>query len=105
MGTEKSDVYSFGIVLWEIAARKLPFTEYESDKFHLMQEISNGLRPNVKDLAIPKPIKSKYINLMRKCWDANPKRRTKFTDALQEIEKMIELMEPTKAEEKRKKKK
>ena len=77
----KADVYSYGIVLWEIAAQRLPWEDLpdayfigNNPAFHdLLQE---GRRP-VVDAAWP----TAYCQLMRQCWATQPNTRPEFSEA------------------------
>jgi len=67
--TKESDVYSIGMLMWEIFSGCPPFDDRAHD-CHLILEICKGLRPPILS-NMPK----KYVEMMKKCWDANPSKR------------------------------
>ncbi|MCE8163176.1 MAG: protein kinase [Candidatus Moeniiplasma glomeromycotorum] len=71
--TQASDIYSFGIVTYEILANSYPYIEYRhlDDSELIIRVCFQNLRPNVDELKIPQLLKG----LIKKCWDADPKRR------------------------------
>lgn len=67
--TKHADIYSFGMILWEIASRKLPF----SDATHpgvLRQWIERGEKEELPDNT-PK----EFAQLIVKCWNKVPSER------------------------------
>lgn len=77
--TTKSDVYAFGIVLWELCTRctkkqyQSPYSSYKSlihDFQIIVQAAKKGIRPEIND-DIPVSI----VNLIKLCWDHEPKNR------------------------------
>jgi len=68
--TEKSDIYSFGMIMWEVMTGRRPFWDRNHDT-RLIIEICDGLRPPIVTNA-PKG----YIELMQRCWDPDPKKRS-----------------------------
>ena len=75
------DVYSFGIVLWEIAAQRLPWQDVKKGLFTLFTAILSGQRPAI-DVAWPVA----YSELMSLCWALEPSHRPPFKDALAELD-------------------
>ncbi|RIB20707.1 kinase-like domain-containing protein [Gigaspora rosea] len=67
--TKESDIYSFGIIMWEIFNGKpVPFEQKSELQFQL--QVCNGLRPHIyENTAIC------YADLMKKCWNMDPKER------------------------------
>ncbi|RIB21612.1 kinase-like domain-containing protein, partial [Gigaspora rosea] len=67
--TTASDIYSLAIIMWEILYGK-PITYYQKPGPYLQFQICiDNLRPNIEDA------KSCYVDLMKKCWDKEPKNR------------------------------
>ncbi|KAG9290417.1 hypothetical protein G9A89_007148 [Geosiphon pyriformis] len=67
--TKASDVYSYAIVLWEIAAQRLPFGDVENRQ--IPEKIKGGERPSNKVPHIP----PKYLELMAQAWHQDPEKR------------------------------
>ncbi|PKK68886.1 hypothetical protein RhiirC2_749359, partial [Rhizophagus irregularis] len=68
--------------MWEISSGKTPFNNYEHD-YDLAMKIVNGMRPKIRT-----EIPSKYKELMKQCWDADPLKRPKAKTLHEEILKM-----------------
>ncbi|RIB17637.1 kinase-like domain-containing protein, partial [Gigaspora rosea] len=67
--TKETDIYSFGIIMWEILYGKpVPFDQKSELQFQL--QVCNGLRPHIYENTA-----SCYTNLMKKCWNMDPKKR------------------------------
>ncbi|CAG8454793.1 16949_t:CDS:2 [Racocetra fulgida] len=67
--TAASDIYSFGMVIWELTSGLRPHSNRDHDGF-LILNILNGLRPEIVDNT---PLF--FVELMEKCWDADPLKR------------------------------
>ncbi|KAK9003383.1 hypothetical protein V6N11_060947 [Hibiscus sabdariffa] len=65
----KCDVYSFGICLWEIYCCDMPYPDLSFAEIS-SAVVQENLRPD-----IPRCCPSSLANIMRKCWDADPKNR------------------------------
>ena len=62
--TESSDIYALGWVLWEIAARKIPFEdEQQANDAVIMDWIKEGERDS-----IPADTPPQYAALLSRCW-------------------------------------
>lgn len=77
--TEKSDVYSFAIVLWAVLANKEPYENAICEQ-QLILCIKSGNRPDVDDVAEDCP--GELIRLMELCWEADPRARPTFPEAV-----------------------
>ncbi|GES90145.1 kinase-like domain-containing protein [Rhizophagus clarus] len=64
-----SDIYSVAMLMWEISSGQRPFANYENE-YNLAMDIVNGNRPKIVS-GTP----SKYKELMKQCWDADPTKR------------------------------
>lgn len=77
------DLYAFGIVLWEIAAQKLPWFDLSDDDFRfdgLSRIVLSGRRPLVSSQW---PVE--YRDLMQRCWHENPACRGSFDTAMTQL--------------------
>uniref|UniRef100_U9USB2 Protein kinase domain-containing protein n=1 Tax=Rhizophagus irregularis (strain DAOM 181602 / DAOM 197198 / MUCL 43194) TaxID=747089 RepID=U9USB2_RHIID len=81
--TFASDIYSIAILMWEISSGQTPFNNYEHD-YDLAMNIVNGMRPKIRT-----EIPSKYKELMKQCWDADPLKRPDANTLNEEIQKMM----------------
>jgi serine/threonine protein kinase len=82
--TKAADIYSFGIIMWEMTSGIPAFNGVFHD-INLSLDICKGRRPdidgirNVFDDAEKQKqyenMETKYIELMKKCWDSDPCKR------------------------------
>ncbi|RIA80113.1 kinase-like domain-containing protein [Glomus cerebriforme] len=71
--TPASDIYSFSMIMWELTSGIPPFKNKAHD-YELILSICEGERPE-----IIKNTPKCYIDLMEKCWDADPFKRPTIT--------------------------
>ncbi|RGB25061.1 kinase-like domain-containing protein [Rhizophagus diaphanus] len=64
-----SDIYSMGMIMWELTTGCKPFANVEHDT-DLIYEIIDGKRPKITD-----DTPEDFVNLMKKCWNSDPKKR------------------------------
>ncbi|KAF7654204.1 hypothetical protein LDENG_00072820 [Lucifuga dentata] len=76
--TEKSDVYSFAIVVWVILTGKEPYENARSED-QMSHCICNGNRP--AEHLIPDDTPKEIIELMKRCWEADPQQRPTFKES------------------------
>ncbi|EXX57691.1 polo kinase CDC5 [Rhizophagus irregularis DAOM 197198w] len=67
--SKEADIYSFGMIMWELTTGCKPFANVEHD-IHLIYKILDGERPKITE-DTPKC----YANLMKSCWNPDPKKR------------------------------
>ena len=72
--SKESDVYSLGMIMWEFTAGCKPFANDEHS-ISLVCEIVNGRRPEITD-----DTPECFANLMKQCWDSDPKKRPSITE-------------------------
>lgn len=103
--TTKSDVYSFGIILWELAMRQPPFSEYPVARSAWMSdfedEIVKGLRPTLPpiifseyflDFSSKNGATNEYAAIVSQCWDQNSDNRPDFTILSEKLVVLYEEM-------------
>lgn len=84
--TEKADVFSYGIILWELATRQPPYYGIDGSEVSI-RVVKEDLRPKIsKDQEMKSP--PEFINLMKKCWDRDPRERPQFIEIIQELNNM-----------------
>ncbi|PKC58200.1 kinase-like protein [Rhizophagus irregularis] len=67
--SKESDVYSMGMIMWELTTGCKPFANVEHDH-SLVYRILDGERPKITE-----DTPECYANLMKSCWDPDPKKR------------------------------
>ncbi|RGB44224.1 kinase-like domain-containing protein, partial [Rhizophagus diaphanus] len=72
--TLESDIYSFSMIMWEFTSGIPPFNNKARDH-NFTLDICEGERPE-----IIKNTPKCYIDLMKKCWDLEPKKRPTITE-------------------------
>ncbi|RIB13968.1 kinase-like domain-containing protein [Gigaspora rosea] len=73
--TKASDIYSLAIIMWEILYGKpVPF-ELNSNKLQFQVQVCNGSRPLIYENTA-----KCYADLIRKCWNTEPKQRPTATE-------------------------
>ncbi|PKY25343.1 kinase-like protein [Rhizophagus irregularis] len=72
--SKEADIYSFGMIMWELTTGCKPFDNVKHDH-HLIYKILDGERPKITE-----DTPECYANLMKSCWDADPKKRPSIKD-------------------------
>ncbi len=67
--SKESDIYSMGMIMWELTTGCKPFANIEHDS-DLIYKIINGKRPEITN-----DTPEDFANLMKKCWNSDPKKR------------------------------
>ena len=76
--TWRSDVYSYGLILWEIAARKIPFSDPEDASLgQVLAWILQG-----KHDPIPENTPAKFSCLIEACRSLDPSKRPTLADII-----------------------
>uniref|UniRef100_A0A1I7RLA6 Mitogen-activated protein kinase kinase kinase n=1 Tax=Bursaphelenchus xylophilus TaxID=6326 RepID=A0A1I7RLA6_BURXY len=78
---QKCDIFSFGIFLWEMTARRQPFSDNEeSNAYTILWQVSEGKRP--PKLNCPPHL----MTLMERCWNDKPLLRPDVEEIVKEID-------------------
>ncbi|XP_060939608.1 protein kinase Npk [Limanda limanda] len=80
--SETCDTYSYGVVLWEMLTREVPFKGFEG------LQVAWLVVEKQERLTIPTCCPASFAELMRKCWQADPKERPQFKQMLVTLEAM-----------------
>ncbi|GBB98062.1 hypothetical protein RclHR1_03130003 [Rhizophagus clarus] len=67
--SKESDIYCMGMIMWELTTGCKPFSNVEHD-INLILRILDGERPKITE-----DTPECYANLMKSCWDPDPKQR------------------------------
>ena len=86
--TKKIDIYSFGIIMWEILEMKPAWHDIKFS-YKISKKVCRGERPKIshdhKDSKGGEPPKA-YIEIMKQCWESDPKSRPNFGDVTKAFE-------------------
>ncbi|PKY25232.1 kinase-like protein [Rhizophagus irregularis] len=72
--SKETDVYCMGMIMWELTTGCKPFANVEHD-INLIFKILDGERPEITE-----DTPECYANLMKSCWDPDPKKRPSATE-------------------------
>lgn len=74
---EAADVYSFGIVLYEISAQRLPWSDLKGAFIlnSLLEKVTAGERPKM-----PEGTPEAFASLATECWATDPAARISFSE-------------------------
>jgi len=78
----KVDVYSFGIILWEIHAKRLPYSDMNQMQIAVAVATQNHRPPPPPNCPAP------FWQLMQSCWSSRPADRPSFSEVLCQLEDM-----------------
>ncbi|RGB28867.1 kinase-like domain-containing protein [Rhizophagus diaphanus] len=67
--SKEADIYCLGMIMWELTTGCKPFANVKHD-IHLIYKILDGERPKITE-----DTPECYANLMKSCWDHDPKKR------------------------------
>lgn len=80
--SETCDTYSYGVVLWEMLTQEVPFKGFEG------LQVAWLVVEKQERLTIPTSCPASFAELLRKCWQADPKERPLFKQVLLTLETM-----------------
>eukprot|EP01105_Mastigella_eilhardi_P010579 TRINITY_DN246_c0_g1_i1.p1 TRINITY_DN246_c0_g1~~TRINITY_DN246_c0_g1_i1.p1 ORF type:complete len:521 (+),score=155.05 TRINITY_DN246_c0_g1_i1:154-1716(+) len=84
--TEKADVYSYGLCLYEISTGNEVFKEFEDAQEFITAVAAGDVRPQFdEDQRLPHSL----INLIERCWSADPSVRPAFPEILDRLQVAI----------------
>ncbi|GBB98690.1 hypothetical protein RclHR1_00330017 [Rhizophagus clarus] len=72
--SKETDIYCMGMIMWELTTGCKPFANVEHD-INLVYKVLDGERPEITE-----DTPECYANLMKRCWDSDPKKRPTITE-------------------------
>ncbi|NXW90059.1 ANKK1 protein, partial [Alopecoenas beccarii] len=88
----KYDVYSFGIVIWEVLMQKKPYAG--ANMMAIIVKVAAGKRPCLEPISEDWPGEcQQMVDLMKRCWDQDPRQRPSFTDIPVETDMLLSLIQ------------
>ncbi|XP_038366187.1 ankyrin repeat and protein kinase domain-containing protein 1 isoform X1 [Canis lupus familiaris] len=88
----KYDVYSFAIIIWELLTQKKPYSGF--NMVTIVVRVAAGMRPSLQPVSDEWPGEAQQmVNLMRRCWDQDPKKRPCFPDITVETDMLLSLLQ------------
>ncbi|NXR53592.1 ANKK1 protein, partial [Hippolais icterina] len=88
----KYDVYSFGIVIWEVLMQKKPYAG--ANMMAIIVKVAAGKRPGLELVRDDWPGEChQMVDLMKRCWDQDPKHRPSFADIPVETDVLLALIQ------------
>ncbi|NXS52353.1 ANKK1 protein, partial [Brachypteracias leptosomus] len=88
----KYDVFSFGIVIWEVLMQKKPYAG--ANMMAIIVKVAAGKRPCLEPISEEWPGEcQQMVDLMKRCWDQDPKQRPSFTDIPVETDMLLSLIQ------------
>ena len=82
---EKVDVYSFAMVVWQMAANKVPFEGFGKVAF-IQEVVVDHLRPPMSRSWPPE-----FCHLLGSCWRRSPEERPSFESILLAIDQLQQV--------------
>lgn len=89
--TAECDIYSYGMLLWEIYSRKIPFQNA------LNRSVLTNWKKEGREEHIPEDCPAVISNLIRGCWDKDPKARPRLENIIQQLSEYLATIELTQA--------
>ncbi|XP_006833895.1 PREDICTED: ankyrin repeat and protein kinase domain-containing protein 1 [Chrysochloris asiatica] len=88
----KYDVYSFGIVIWEILTQKKPYSGF--NMMTIIVQVAMGMRPALQPMSDEWLCEAQQmVDLMKRCWEQDPKKRPCFSDITMETDVLLSLLQ------------
>ena len=76
---KKCDLFSYGMILFELFAHQLPYAELDDD-IDVLLSVTSGKCP-----PIPPTLPSYLHDLIKRCWDKDPRLRPMFNDLVKKF--------------------
>uniref|UniRef100_A0A2R8ZUZ0 Ankyrin repeat and kinase domain containing 1 n=1 Tax=Pan paniscus TaxID=9597 RepID=A0A2R8ZUZ0_PANPA len=88
----KYDVYSFAIVIWELLTQKKPYSGF--NMMMIIIQVAAGMRPSLQPVSDQWPSEAQQmVDLMKRCWDQDPKKRPCFLDITIETDILLSRLQ------------
>ena len=86
----KADIYSMGLMFWEMSYGREVSWDIPANlkREEVLRKVENGYRPEFLDKEPYEAPLSQWIQLMKECWDKDPKSRPTAKECGERIEKV-----------------
>lgn len=88
----KADIYSMGLMFWEMSYGRRVSWDFPADlkREEVLRKVEKGYRPEFLDKVPYEVSLSQWIQLIKKCWEEDPKSRPtakECSERINEVEK------------------
>ncbi|KAF8393527.1 hypothetical protein HHK36_021771 [Tetracentron sinense] len=83
---EKCDVYSFGVILWELATLRMPWSGMNP------MQVVGAVGFQNRRLEIPEEVDPMVAQIIRDCWQSEPKLRPSFSQLMSQLKCLQRLV-------------
>jgi serine/threonine protein kinase len=80
---ERIDIFAFGIIIFEVASRAMPYSDFQLSPLELSKAVTEGMRPDISQVDSECPLAVR--DTMIQCWSALPFDRPSFDNIIENL--------------------